>query len=254
MSKSAFLLRILAVATIGAALSGAVAFAQMPTGSPAGVDATLAQLFGNIAAFSAQANVRVLDKDQQETMTTPMAFAFRDQKVRVDIDLSKLKSKQVSTAAAQQLKQMGMEQVTSIIRPDKKQMYIVYPALQSCVTMPLPKEEVAAIDKPPKVAKAELARETLDGHPCIKTKVTLTDDKGQTRDAVTWNASDLKEFPVQIQTAEKDNTLIMRFSQVKFDKPDAQQFEPPTGYTQYADMQEMMMGVMKKMLSGAGGK
>lgn len=254
MRKFAFPWRALAVAAVVAVVSVISASAQMPTGSPAGVDATLAQLFGKIAAFSAKAEVRVLDKDQQETMATPMDFAFLDQKVRVDIDLSKLKSKQVSAAAAQQLKQMGMEQVSSLIRPDQKQMYIVYPAIQSCVKMPLPKEEAAAIDKPPKVTKTELGKETLDGHPCVKTKVTLTDDKGQTRNAVTWNASDLKDFPVQIQTADKDNTLIMRFSQIRLVKPDLQLFEPPAGYTQYADMQEMMMGVMKKMLGGAGAK
>ena len=66
----------------------------------------------------------------------------------------------------------------------------------------------------------------------------------------TWKASDLKDFPVQIKTKEKENTSIMRYQQVQFAKPDAKQFEAPVGYTKYSDNQELMQGLMKKMLSG----
>ncbi len=252
--KTLGFLRITGAVIVASVLAGVTALAQVPGGSPTGVDAALAKLFGDFKAFSAKADVRVLDKDQQETMSSPMNFALLDQKIRVEIDLSKMKSRQMPAGAAQQLKQMGMEQITSIIRPDKKQMYIIYPATQSCLTMAMPKEETDAIDNPPKIEKSEVGNEMIDGHPCVKTKVTMTDAKGQKRDALTWNATDLKNFPVQIQTTDDSNTLVMRFSQVQFTVPEAAQFDPPNGYTKYSDMQEMMMGIMKKMMTNSGGK
>ena len=245
-------LRRFVVTLVSLALLGCTAFGQMPAGSPVGVSATLTKFFGDLKEFSAKATVRVLDKAQTETMNTPMDFALLDGRIRVDFDLTKMQK--MPPEAAQQLRQMGMEKVSAIIRPDKKEMYLLVHVMQSTVTMPLPAEEAEAIDKPPKVEKSELGKETIDGHPCVKNKLTLTDAKGQKRDAPTWNASDQKDFPVQIQTTEKDNTLILRFSQVQFAKPEAKQFEPPAGYTKYSDMQEMMMGAAAKALGGQSGK
>ena len=54
----------------------------------------------------------------------------------------------------------------------------------------------------------------------------------------------------QIQTKEQENTSFVRFKQVQFKKPDADLFEPPNGYTQYSDPQELMQGVMKKVMEG----
>jgi len=39
---------------------------------------------------------------------------------------------------------------------------------------------------------------------------------------------------------------------VKLTKPEAKLFEIPAGYTKYADMQAMTMGVMKKMMNSGG--
>ena len=49
-------------------------------------------------------------------------------------------------------------------------------------------------------------------------------------EAVTWNAADLKDFPLQIEMKQKANTVRMHFTQVQFVKPDAKQFELPANY------------------------
>ena len=54
--------------------------------------------------------------------------------------------------------------------------------------------------------------------------------RGRCLEAVTWNAADLKDFPLQIEMKEKDNTVRMRFTQVRFVKPDAKQFDLPATY------------------------
>jgi len=251
MKKITFIKSALITVIAAWLLASSTAFSQMPgTGAPAGVNAALTKLFGNITAFSAKCDVRVLDKTQKETMAVAMNFALLDNKVRVEIDMTQMKASNLPPGAAESMKQMGMDRVVSIIRPDKKGMYINYPGMQSYVNMPLPKEDAEALEKNPKIEKTALGKETIDGHPCVKNKVVATDDKGQKNEAIVWNATDLKDFPVQIQTAKKENTVVMRYHQIQFAKPDAKQFDPPAGFTEYSDVQQLMQGAMKKMMGG----
>ena len=232
-------------------LANLTAVAQLPgADSPAGVNAILTKLFGNITAFSAKADVRVVDKSQKETMNVVMNFALLENKVRVEIDMAQMKTKNLPAGAGESMKQMGMDRIVSIIRPDKKVMYIIYPGMQSYLNMPLPKEEVDALEKNPKIEKTALGKETIDKHLCVKNKVVITDDKGQKNEAIVWNATDLQDFPVQIQTLEKENTVVMRYRDVQFARPDAKQFDPPAGFAEYSDVSQLMQGVMKKMMSG----
>jgi hypothetical protein len=177
----------------------------------------------------------------------PMDFAFLDGKMRVEIDIAQMKNSSMPPGAAAQLKQMGMSQVVSILRPDKKLAYVIYPESKVMMSMPLPKEE--GDEKDLKLQKTALGKETIDGHACVKNKVIIPDTKGQNVEATTWNASDLKDFPVQIQTKEKENTSTVHFSKVQFTKPEAKQFDPPEGFTQYNSPQEMMQGIMSKMMT-----
>src|SRR6266481_4880206 len=228
------------------------AIAQMPSaGSPGGVSTALAKLFEGIPGFSAKAEVQVLDSSKKETTHVPMDFALLDNKIRVEIDMTQIKSQTVLESEAAQLKQMGLSQVISIIRPDKKLIYVIYPDQKSVLTLPMPKEDAEAAEKTPKIEKTALANETIDGHACVKNKVIVSDDKGQMLEAITWNAADLKNFPVQIQTKENGNTTLVRYKQIQIVKPATNQFEPPEGYAQYSDMMDLMQGVMKKGPGGA---
>jgi len=226
--------------------------AQMPgAGSPAGVSAGLTKLFDEFGGFSAKAEVQVLDNSKNETMNVPMDFAILDNKIRVGIDMTQIRSKTVLESETAQLKQMGLSQVVSIIRPDKKLIYVIYPDQKSVLSMPMPQEDVEAVEKTPKIEKTALGKETVDGHACLKNKVVVSNDKGQMLDAITWNATDLKNFPIQIQTKENGNLTLVRYKQVQIEKPAAAKFEPPADFTQYKDMMELMQGVMKKGPPGA---
>jgi len=229
-------------------LSGLTTHAQMPGGPPAGMSAALTKLFGDIKAFTAKADVQVLDEAQKEKVSLPMDFALLDNNVRVEMDLTQMKNKDMPPGAAESLKQMGMSQIVSVIRPDKKAIYFIYPDQKAVLNMPMSPEDAAAAEKAPKLEKTAVGKETLDGHACVKNKVVITDDKGKNLEATTWNATDLKDFPVQIQTKEKENTSIVHFKDIQFTKPEAKQFEVPAGYTQFNDPQEMMQGIMKKMM------
>jgi len=244
-------LRLCVLAAAGGLMASS-ALAQMPGGSPAGINAALTQLFGKNNTFTAKAAMQVLDKDKKELASGPLEFAMSEGNVRVDVDIGKLKSDQIPAAAAASLKQMGMERIASVFRADKQAMYLIYPSLEVCVDSPLPKAEAEALLHPPKLTSTELGKEVLDGVAVVKNKLSYTDAQGVSHDAYTWTAPSLKGFPLQVQTEEKGNVLMLRFSDVKLTKPEAKLFEIPAGYTKYADMQAMTMGVMKKMMNSGG--
>ena len=118
---------ILAALTLS---GGFTAQAQMPGGPQTGVNAAMTKLFGKNTAFSAKAEVRMLDKAQKQTMSMPMLFALLDGKIRVEMDMTQIKSKEMPADMAGTLKQMGMDKMITIVRPEKKTTLVVYPALQ----------------------------------------------------------------------------------------------------------------------------
>jgi hypothetical protein len=221
-----------------------------PGAAPGAWDASFTKLFGDIKAFSAKADLRTLDLGGQETMSLGgMSFALLDEKVRVEADLSQMKSSQMPAEAVAMMKQMGMDRVVSFVFPDKKITAITYPGLKASIEVPMPETETGAALKDAKPAVTKIGTETLDGQPCVKNQVALTDAKGQKRDVLVWNATGLKDFPIQVRFTEGGSTIEMRFKQVKFEKPEASQFELPAGYTKYADFQQFMQSMMQKIMS-----
>src|SRR5436190_20645814 len=177
--------------------------AQIPgAGDAGGMTAALTKLFGDVTAFTAKAQVQVMDSTNKEIANMPMDFTLLDKKIRVEIDLTQTKNASMPPGAATTLRQMGMAQVISLVRPDKKLVYIIYPDQKAMITMPLPDEDLDVAAKNSKTSKTPLGKETVDGHPCVKNKVVITSEKGEVLEATTWNAIDLQDFPLQIQTKE----------------------------------------------------
>jgi hypothetical protein len=225
--------------------------AQSPlTGSAGGVNAALTKLFGDVKAFSARAEVTVYGSNQTEKIVAPLEVALLDNKFRTEVDVTRMRNKDVPAGAMDGMKQLGLERTISIVRPDKKANYIIFPGAQAYVNMPLGKEELDLYEKSVQVEKTALGKETLDGRPCVKNKVTITDPAGRKQEATVWNASDLKDFPVQVLVKEGDDTVIMRYRDIKLAPPDAKLFEPPTGFKEYSDVQALMQAVMLKAMSG----
>jgi hypothetical protein len=247
-------LKCLSVATaVSAALFSATAWAQASGGGPSSsMNAAMSKLFGSNNAFTSKAELHVWDKSKKETTSMPLGFNMLDGKTRLDIDLTQIKSSQMPAGTITSIKQMHMDQLVTIIRPDRKATLLIYPALKSYAEIAMSSEEAADANKNFKIEKTKLGKETIDGHACDKTKVVLTDEKGQKQTAVTWNAADLKDFPVQLQMTEQDNTIVMKFREVKLTRPDAKQFEAPAGLTKYDSAEKLMKAVMMKGMIGAG--
>ena len=204
-------------------LQSLTALGQMPD---AGVNSAMVKLFGDNTAFTAQAEVRVLNSNHVVWLQMPGVFASADTKLRVDVDMNLIKSSAITPAM---IKQLGLDRVTSVIRPDKKVTYIIYPGKKSFVSMPLSAEDAGIAAQ--KLEKKPLGRETLDGHACVKNLSTVKSSRGAVLlQANTWNATDLKDFPIQIEIREGGNTTIMHFQNVNLTKPASALFDVPAGF------------------------
>lgn len=224
--------------------------AQLPAGGQAGLNAALLKLLGDVPGFKSKAEVRVEEKGQNSPMTMLVDFLFLEGKARLDLDMNTIKSKQLPPETLAGFKAAGMDKVSTIVRPDRKSALILYPATQGYVEMPMSKDEAVDMDRKYKIQKTPLSRETLDGHPCEKTKVVVAADTGQRHEAIVWYASDMKGFPLRVQLNQQQMVVVMHYRDVRLERPDTKQFEAPAGLTKFASMELLMQNAMMKMVGG----
>jgi hypothetical protein len=185
-------------------------------------------------------------------MTMPGKIAYDSGNSRFEMNLSDAKGGQMPPGAAEHMKAMGMDKTVTITRGDKKATYLVYPGLSAYVEMPLRDSDASKPDSAFKMEPTELGKETVDGHPCVKKKVVVTDDQGNKREYTVWNATDLKDFPVRIETSEQGHNMTMAFKNVKTTKPDAALFDAPTDFKKYDNTGTLMQQEMMKKMGGMG--
>src|SRR5512133_772547 len=90
------------------ALGISVFSATAQRGAPqTGINAAMIKMFGDVKAFTAAAEVHLLDKDLKEISAMPMTFALRDGKMRADMDLGEAKGTAIPPEAAGMMKQAG---------------------------------------------------------------------------------------------------------------------------------------------------
>lgn len=247
--------KILLLATALISFGLAPAFAQFgPQGGGQGphFGGALDKLFGDNKAFSATMEFQTAGPNG-ENITMPGKFNFDTGKSRFEMNMSEMQGSQMPPGAVQQMKAMGMDTMISISRPDLKLAYVVYPGLNSYAEMALPESSGSTNPDDYKVETTELGKETVDGHDCVKNKIVITDKDGNKHESTVWNATDLKKFPVKIETNGGGRSVTMRYKEVSFTKPAAGLFNPPSGFTKYDNVQTMMQTeMMKKMGGGLG--
>ena len=234
-----------AFAVFGFCLLASVSLAQMPGAQPPPDPcAALAKFFSRDAEFTASAKVVIVGKKARDNQTMVMRFAVSGRKMRNEMDMTKMGNIPARDTAG--MKQMGMDQMVILALPEKPATYMAYPNLKSYCDMPTPNKGNAE----GKLEKTELGSDTGEKHACKKSTLMFTDKDGKTAEAIVWEATDLKNFPIQYQTVENEQTTTTTFSDIKMDKPDASLFDLPESYKKYGNMQAMMMGNMQRLLQG----
>ena len=93
-----------------------------------------------------------------------------------------------------------------IVRPDLNTASTVYPRLHSYTEHELRNSDAIKPESDFAVETTELGKEMLDKHPCIRNKLVITSRIGTKHEFTVWNAIDLNEFPVKVQTVEGQPT------------------------------------------------
>lgn len=225
--------------------------AGMPGAGGPPINDALAKVFGDNSSFTATLENQMKSPTGGDAMTIPGKMAYDSGKTRIEMNMADAKGMSMPPQALEHMKSMGMDRSIMIFRSDTKTSYVIYPGLQGYAELPTQAAEKSkAADF--KVETSELGKETVDGHPCVKKKVTVTDDKGAKQEYTVWSATDLKDFPVKIETPETAGGGTMMFKDVKLGKPDASQFEPPSDYKKYNGLGELMQEGMKRMMPAGG--
>jgi len=221
-------------------------------GSPAPqMDDTMQKLFGDNQSFSADTKIQVTSDRGPMTLSGKMYFDKGNS--RTEMDMSQVQGANIPPQAMAQMKSIGLDKMVSITQSGSHVVDMVYPDAQAYAEMTVSAPPTGTTNSA-SVKLTALGNETMAGHPCVKNKAVVTDAQGASHEYTVWNATDLKNFPVQIAMTDGNNPFTFTFMNVSLSKPDASLFAPPSGCTKYGSMQELMQGIMmKKMGGGLGG-
>lgn len=233
------------LAVCGALTTGISAFAQMGGPQMPDTDHTkgVARFFGDKVDFTATLLIKVAGGESNGTELT-VNQAMLGGKTRTAIDFTKMKSPKLKASDIAQMKEMGMDTMVIIARPDKKVTYQVYPGLNGYLTTRM--ADAAASDTVEGVDKEVLGTETVNGKECTKSKYTVRYKNGKKEEFLVWTTQSMGDFPVQLQVTEGKATTTTTFTDVKKEKPDAKLFEPPADCEPYNGFMEMMMQKMMR--------
>jgi hypothetical protein len=217
--------------------------------------AGLAEIFGKDKSFSAVAHTTVKSPDGNG-MQMESSYAVLEGKVRVEMDMAKMQGGRMPPEAVAHMQAMGMDKTVTIMLPEKHTGYLVYPGLKAYCELPTPRGTSATeSNKPPKVERTEIGKEIIDGHPCVKYKLVVTPENGTPVNMLVWQATDLKNYPIQTEVSAGGGAVVTtRFQNINQSKPAASLFEPPSDYKRYGSPQELMMSRMGGMGGMPGGR
>ena len=224
-----------------------VGTAQAQTSGPShpGIDAAMAKLFGDNPSFMATMEIHSQLPSGNE-MIMPGKIAYLDGKSRFDMDMADTRGLKLPPKALSQMKQMGMNRMASITIPSRNVTYVIYPDIRAYVEAPAtPGKSTDPADYRSEVTN--LGTERTGGHKCVKNRVVVTGPDGIHHESVVWDAVDLNQFPLKIESAAPHGaTAVLVFKDVKLQRPEADQFEVPADFTKYNDEMGLMMSRMKK--------
>jgi hypothetical protein len=247
--------RICTLIVAAACLTTPVVFGQRMMGGVRDFgSAQMAKVFGKNDAFTATAEMTIADKSRPEPMQMETGYAVLKGNVRTEMDMTTMKGVNMPPEAIAQMKQMGMDRTISIYRGDKKLMYLVYPGLKGyCEINPAAMQPTDKPDqKEAKIEVTPIGKEAVDGHPCVKNKITITTDDGKQHEIIAWQASDMHDFPIKTEMQAGGATITTHFRDIKMSAPAASLFDPPSDFKAYGSMQEMMMANMQRMMPPGG--
>ena len=245
-STSSLLQRCVALGAFVFALALPTARAQFQA---PGISTGLLRVFAEFNEFASQGELRMLDDAGAETMNLAVHLGHEPGRLRLDFDLAQVKGGLLPEFALESLSRVGLNRVATVLDAEKKNILLLYPLARAYTEMEMPKAEVAAAQRKYTSSRKEAGRETIDGHACVKTVVTFTDDAGQKSEAICWLTADFQGRPAQIETKDNQGTLQLRFKWVRPVARGGKRFVAPPGYKKYASSTALVKAVVEQAVA-----
>jgi hypothetical protein len=226
------------------------AFAQMggPPGGGGNLDNVMDQLVSANPVFSATMLTTISSPGGSMNSTTKMYYNHGTS--RMEMNMADVSGSGVPPGAADQAKAMGMDQVIVISPVTRTNVYTIYPNLHCYLSAPPPVPDAGTNSY--NIQKTKLGSDTVEGHPCEKYDVIVTSN-GQTNELTVWNATDLSNFPIQIEMTDRGVSATMSFQNVSFQPASVSLFQPPSGYTRYDSPDDLLKAVFASRMGGGTG-
>jgi hypothetical protein len=132
-----------------------------------------------------------------------------------------------------------MDKMVFLIKMEQREVYMLYPELKAYVAAQIPASALAYFDARSRLARLQkiyLGKQVIDGHPCIKNKVTDVASDSTSETCVVWNASDLQGFPVKMLMETAQGIGRFQFQSVVIQNPDPSLFEIPHNYMMFTNI------------------
>jgi hypothetical protein len=201
-------------------------------GTPEQCAAELAAVFGSHPAFSATAHL----SEQGQEMTTPrtkrMGYHVLGSKFRLEQDVTTFSDYSAATIAERRAK--GTDRMVWIRDFGARTAAFLLPSLRGWVDLAHPEPATTA-----GVQKTKVGEETVDGHLCTRYRIALGGTEG-THEILTWEATDMDAFPVQVRIVHDEIAYVLRFTDVRRKAPAARLFTVPADYRRYDRITDLM--------------
>jgi hypothetical protein len=220
------------------------AFAQMggaPGGTPNnGMD----QLFSATPVYTATMQTVMTTPNGPMTVTAKTYYDHGNS--RNEMNMANVTGGSLPPNALKQAKALGLDNIVTIAPATHTNVYTMYPNLHSYFTVPVTSSGGASPNDGIASTTA-IGNETVAGHPCVKNKVVVN-AAGEPHTFTVWNATDLKNFPVQISVTEDNMTAVITYENIAFTSVPASFFQPPSGYKSYDSIEALMQAaIMSRM-------
>ena len=200
------------------------------------VSMVLAKSFERFPSFSARAEVKLSGKADPIPSGASGTIECGAGNLRWDVKLRDINSAQLSESARALLKRANGENLMLLTRPRLAANQLVLSGARAYVEEALPKVKLA-------VSRA-VSNESIDGHPCVRERVTVLEEDGRTLEVMLWKATDLKRLPIQLRFTDAGEVIQVRLNNVRFREISARRFQVPVGLTKHENMEDLMQWVV----------
>jgi hypothetical protein len=221
------------------------AFAQFGGGASGGSPNNgLDQLFSANPVYSATLQTVMSTPNGPMTVTSKTYYDHGNS--RDEMDMTNVTGTSLPPNALKQATALGLDSIVTIAPSTHTNIYTLYPNLHSYFSVPVSDSGTKSASDGI-ASMTSIGNETVAGHSCVKNKV-IVNAGGQPHTFTVWNATDLKNFPVQISISEDNMSATLTYQNISFNSVPASFFRPPSSYKSYDDIQSLMQAaIMARM-------